>query len=210
MQPIVLLGVAVAAVALVSTGFLNDNMSWNEFELWVQQLGWGEDRLTSPISMAHVDLEIKKIVNDAGTDPADCDEQTQEEQDECIKAANWDDYFDNVIQSCSFHGDKDINLPPASTSTNEVTVLNDGIIICKMLNEDGNAIAEGKRTIVEMGGYTASDKEIIHINQCITENGLVSVPFPDPANCLDVQTPIHFVKLVVEDPIWADTAIDEE
>ena len=39
MQPIILLGVAVAAVALVSTGFLAGE-PWNEFELWVQQLGW--------------------------------------------------------------------------------------------------------------------------------------------------------------------------
>ena len=60
MQPIILLGVAVAAVALVSTGFLAE--PWNQFELFVQQLGWGEADLDSPISAATVDLEIKKIL----------------------------------------------------------------------------------------------------------------------------------------------------
>jgi len=188
MQPIVLLGVAVAAVALVSTGFLQ-NESWNQFELWVQQLGWGEDMLMSPISHAFVDLEVKKILNDNGSpsDPAD-------------------DYFDNVIQSCSFHADKNIPAPPApfaATTTTEgleVLVISEGVIICKMLNEDQNAIAEGKISIVELGGYVSSDKKFVPIVQCITETGLV-----EAENCLDVQTPIHYVKLVVENALWEET-----
>jgi len=204
MQPIVLLGVAVAAVALVSTGFLQDEEGtmWNQFELWLQQLGWGEAPLTSPISHAFVDLEVKKIVNDAGTDPLDCDEATQEEQDACIAEAFADDFFDNVIQACIFHADKSIPAPPTG-----VQVLNDGIIICKMLNEDGNAIAEGKRTIVSLGtnGYVESTKILIPIEQCITDEGVVKTPDDskdENANCLDVQAPIHFVKLVVEDALW--------
>jgi len=56
MQPIIVLGVAAVAVALIGTGFLGD--PWNEFELWVQQLGWGEADVGSPISHATVDLEI--------------------------------------------------------------------------------------------------------------------------------------------------------
>lgn len=190
MQPIVLLGVAVAAVALVSTGFLQTE-EWNQFLLDVQGLGWGEDMLNSPISHAFVDLEIKKILNDNNTpeNPAD-------------------DYFDNVIQSCSFHADKNIDAPPASFPATQllpgldVQVFNDGVIICKMLNEDQNAIAEGKITIVELGGYVSSDKEFVPIVQCITEEGLVEAP-----NCLDVQTPIHFVKLVVEDALWEEVII---
>ena len=190
MQPIVLLGVAVAAVALVSTGFLQ-NESWNEFELWVQQLGWGEDMLMSPISHAFVDLDVKKILNDNETpnNPAD-------------------DYFDNVIQSCSFHADKDIEAPPANvapgigTTGLSVQVFNDGIIICKMLNEQSQAIAEGKISIVALEGYTSSEKEHVPIVQCITELGLV-----EEENCLDVQTPIHFVKLVVENALWEETII---
>jgi len=191
MQPIVLLGVAVAAVALVSTGFLDDE-TWNQFQLTLQSLGWGEEMLNSPISHAFVDLEVKKILNDneTPTNPAD-------------------DYFDNVISACSFHADKDINAPPAPFEATvgqtglEVNVLNDGVIICKMLDDRQLAIAEGKTTIVELGGYTSSDKELVPIVQCITENGLV-----EKENCLDVQTPIHFVKLVVEDALWTETITD--
>jgi len=204
MQPIVLLGVAVAAVALVSTGFLNEgeDTMWNEFRVWLQQLGWGEAPLTSPISHAFVDLEVKKIVNDNDTDADDCEEQTKEETDACRAEAFADDFFDNVIQSCSFHADKNIPAPPADAQQ----VLNDGIIICKMLNEDGNAIAEGKRTIVSLGtdGYLASTKILIPIEQCITDEGVVQTvdELDENANCLDVQAPIHFVKLVVEDALW--------
>ena len=191
MQPIVLLGVAVAAVALVSTGFLNDE-TWNQFELTLQSLGWGEEMLNSPISHAFVDLEVKKILNDNGspTDPSD-------------------DYFDNVIQSCSFHADKNIDAPPApfapgiGTTGLAVNVINDGVIICKMLDDRQLAIAEGKISIVDLGGYVSSDKAFVPIVQCITENGLVESP-----NCLDVQTPIHFVKLVVEDSLWSETITD--
>ncbi len=175
MQPIILLGVAVAAVALVSTGFLSE--PWNQFDLWVQQLGWGENSLDSPISHATVDLEVKKIVNDNGTATFD------------------DDYFDNVIQSCSFHsGD---NIAPALGN-----VINEGVIICKMLDDRGLAIAEGKITIPN--GYDASSKLFVPISQCITENGVVSTPDGTPANCLDVQTAIHQVKLVVEGPLGED------
>jgi len=207
MQPIVLLGVAVAAVALVSTGFLNEgeDTMWNEFRVWLQQLGWGEAPLTSPISHAFVDLEVKKIVNDNDTDPADCDEQTKEEQDACEAEAFADDFFDNVIQSCSFHADKSIPAPPE-----DVQVLSDGIIICKMLNEDGNAIAEGKVTIVSIDGYEKSTKILIPIEQCITDEGVFeTLDSADlNANCLDVQAPIHFVKLVVEDALWIPEDFD--
>jgi len=206
MQPIVLLGVAVAAVALVGTGFLNNN-SWNEFELWVQQLGWGEDMLTSPISHAFVDLEIKKLVNDNGTPISDCPDD--EDREACEANARMDDYYDNVIHECSFHADKDIPAPPASGQGTEVLVLNEGVIICKMLNEDGNAIAEGRITIVDIDGYTSSDKEFIPISQCILPDGHVDAGNGNHAFCLDVQTPIHFVKLVVEDAQWQATDISD-
>ena len=182
MQPIILLGIAVAAIALVSTGFLQGD-PWNQFELLVQSLGWGENMLNSPISHAFVDLEIKKILNDAGTEESG------------------DDFFDNVIQSCSFHGDKDIDAIPPDTQTTAITTINPGVIICKMLDENNNAFAEGKITLED--GYTASDKLLVPIQQCITDHGLV-----EEENCLDVQAPIHFVKLVVEAPIWTEEQLE--
>jgi len=176
MQPIILLGVAVAAVALIGTGFLAD--PWNQFDLWVQQLGWGENKLMAPISHATVDLEVKKIVNDNETPDLLAD-----------------DYFDNVIQSCSFHSADDIPGIPE-----EATPINDGLIICKMLDDRELAIAEGKLTIP--GGYDSSDHLFVPIQQCITPEGVVETTDGSPANCLDVQAPIHHVKLVVEAPLW--------
>ena len=109
MQPIILLGVAVAAVALVGTGFLAGDQPWNQFEIWVQQLGWATNTIESPISHATVDLEIKKILN---TDDPD------------------NPFYDNVISDCSFHSNEDI---PAATGPGA----RDGVIICKILGGDG-------------------------------------------------------------------------
>jgi len=180
MQPIILLGIAVAAIALVSTGFLQGE-PWNEFVLFVQSLGWGESMLNSPISHAFVDLEVKKIQNDGPDGEPD----------------TGDDFFDNVIHACSFHGDKDIPGIPPSTLQTIVTPINNGVIICKMLDENNNAFAEGKLAIP--GGYGSSGTLFVPIVQCITDEGLV-----EEENCLDVQAPIHFVKLVVEAPLWQE------
>ena len=171
MQPIILLGVAVAAVALVGTGFLAT--PWNQFELFVQQLGWGEADLDSPISSATVDLEIKKIVNDAGT-----------------TGDTSDDFYDNVISDCSFH---------SATSIAGTTApgARDGKIICKILNENDEAFAEGHIPIPSATGYTASDVLLIPIDMCIDSE----TPTSSTPNCLDVQAPIHAVKVVVEAPI---------
>ena len=165
MQPIILLGVAVAAVALVSTGFLAD--PWNQFELFVQQLGWGEADLDSPISSATVDLEIKKILSEDGT------------------------FYENVISDCSFHSADSISAATGSGAR-------DGKIICKILDENLNAFAEGHIPIVAADGYSGSDTLFIPIDMCIDSElgALVSDP-----NCLDVQAPIHAVKVVVEAPI---------
>ena len=167
MQPIILLGVAVAAVALVSTGFLAD--PWNQFELFVQQLGWGESQLDSPVSSATVDLEIKKILSDDGT------------------------FYENVISDCSFHSADSI---PGVTGSGA----RDGVIICKILDDNLNAFAEGRIAIPAATGYVGSTTPalLIPIDMCInSELGpLVSDPF-----CLDVQAPIHAVKVVVEAPV---------
>ncbi len=172
MQPIILLGVAVAAVALVGTGFLAGDQPWNQFEIWVQQLGWATNTIESPISHATVDLEIKKILN---TDDPD------------------NPFYDNVISDCSFHSNEDI---PAATGPGA----RDGVIICKILGGEGQAIAEGRMVIVAADGYSNSDTKLIPIDQC----ALIATPTPadgsDP-NCLDVMAPIHGVKLVVEAPI---------
>ena len=118
MQPIIILGVVAAAAALIGTGFLGNG---GNIALWVQSLGWGEQDLKAPISHAFIDLNLKKIANNAGT-PTD----------------NSDDFFDNVISSCSFHSDDSIRSADPSSE------LSPGVIICKLTDDRDKAIAEGR------------------------------------------------------------------
>ncbi len=182
MQPIIVLGVAAVAVALIGTGFLGE--PWNEFTLFVQQLGWGESDVDSPISSATVDLEIKKTLNENDTLMSECDvlillDNDPEAFDECIAAQRADDFFENTIKFCSFHSDDSI--PPSMS-----TQVSPGKIICKLTDDRDLAIAEGKLNFDE---YTGSETLLIEITQ---------LAYPE-AN--DVQAPIHDVKLIVEAPI---------
>jgi len=120
MQPIIILGAAVVGVALLGTGFLGE--PWNNIELWVQELGWGERNLEAPISHAYIDLELKKEIND-GPDGE--------------RGTN-DDYFNNIIRACSFHSDDSLDEVDAELG------IAPALIICKLTNEEGLAIAEGR------------------------------------------------------------------
>ena len=162
MQPIIVLGVAAVAVALVGTGFLGE--PWNEFELWVQQLGWGEADVDSPISHATVDLNIKKTRN-CGPDK------------ECN---TMDDFFENRISHCSFHSDDSI--PPAMGKTQ----VSPGVLICKLTDDRDLAIAEGKLNFDE---YTGSETLLIEITQlAYPEANDVQAPIHDVK--LIVEAPI--------------------
>ena len=140
MQPIIILGAAVVGVALLGTGFLGE--PWNNIELWVQELGWGERNLEAPISHAYIDLELKKEINENGTPRAVCDSITDPvEKAKCVADAKSDDYFNNVIKACSFHSDDSLDeLDPKLG-------LSPALIICKLTNEEGLAIAEGKQIL---------------------------------------------------------------
>ncbi|MEX0656422.1 MAG: hypothetical protein WD154_02615, partial [Nitrosopumilaceae archaeon] len=63
-----------------------------------------------------------------------------------------------IVTACAFHSDEDI-LPGTERSDGS-----DGKLICKLLNEDGNAIAEGDITFSQ---YAASEILEIPINQPI-------------------------------------------
>lgn len=119
MQPIILLGIVAGAAVLIGTGFLGTPV--NNIALWVQSLGWGEQDLQAPISHAFIDLNLKKLANDNGTPDQ-----------------KGDDYFDNVISSCSFHSDQSIR------SADTATELSPGVIICKLTDDRDRAIAEGR------------------------------------------------------------------
>ncbi len=185
MQPIIVLGVAAVAVALVGTGFLGE--PWNQFTLFVQQLGWGEADVDSPISSATVDLEIKKTTNDNGTPVSECDPLKGQDNDpepgetfeECEIRQRADDFFENTIKFCSFHSEDDID---EATGTQ----VSPGLLICKLTDDRGLAIAEGR---LNFDKYDGSDKLFIEITMTAF----------DGAN--DVQAPIHDVKLIVTAPI---------
>lgn len=178
MQPIIILGAAVVAVALVGSGFLGE--PWNNIELWVQELGWGEENLSAPISHAYIDLELKKEINDNDTPEDDSD-----------------DYFNNLIKACSFHSDQSIAGSDLRQDQSGDLNLAPALIICKLTNEEGLAIAEGKKVLngqedetcpqrdPPINGYEASEK--IRIDICQTAY--------DFSN--EVQE-VHDIKIIVE------------
>ena len=100
-----------------------------------------------------------------------------------IQSANGQAAYKNVIEACSFHSDQSIP--------------GEAIIICKLTNEDGNIIAEGRITIDDPG-YVASDRWLITIDVFAFENSH------------DVKN-VHDVTLVVlgDDPTEDGTFINQ-
>jgi len=185
MQPIIVLGAAVVGLALLGSGFLgNADDVWNRITLFIQELGWGEGQIESPISAATIDLELKKVKNSNGSeDPTD-------------------DFFDNIIRACSFHSLQSIDEAKGK-------VIAHPLIICKILNGNQQAIGEGKlildgvdrsapsaeeiangvckQRVAELG-YTGSDHINIDICQCAFEGAC------------DVQK-AHDIKIIVQGAI---------
>jgi len=197
MQPIIVLGAAVVGLALLGSGFLgNPDDVWNRITLFVQEMGWGEAQIESPISAATIDLELKKVKNSNGSeDPTD-------------------DFFDNIIRACSFHSLQSI--PAASGDPSKV--LAHPLIICKILNGAQQAIGEGKLILdgvdrsnpdaedIANGvckqreaetGYLASDHISIDICQCAFEGAC------------DVQK-AHDIKIIVEGAISEQVSGEQE
>ncbi len=203
MQPIIILGAAVVGVALLGTGFLGE--PWNNIELWVQELGWGERNLEAPISHAYIDLELKKEINDNDTTEEKClamKELTKEELAKCIEDADKDDYFNNVIKACSFHSDDSLDPFNTKKDSNGVTLgISPALIICKLTNEEGLPIAEGKQILngnndllecpqrdTVLNGYDGSTT--IRIDICQTAFGFSN----------EVQE-VHDIKIIVENAL---------
>ena len=83
MQPIILLAALAVGGGLISTGFLAGS---NEFEIWIQDLGFAEGDIESPLDHANVDFQVEKIK----VDPDDIPD-------------TGDEFFKNNITGCSFH-----------------------------------------------------------------------------------------------------------
>jgi len=177
MQPIIILGAAVVGVALLGTGFLGE--PWNNIELWVQELGWGERNLESPISHAYIDLELKKEINNG----PDGERGTQ------------DDFFNNIIKACSFHSDDSLD-PAAGEGLN----LSPALIICKLTNEEGQAIAEGRIILDGKGDETCPQRD----NPINGYDGSDTIRIDICQNAFELSNEVqevHDIKIIVENAL---------
>lgn len=128
MQPIIVL-VLLGIVIVSFTGIgVQQVQSAGTFDVWVQQYGWAEEDIVPPVSNFSVELILEKANNDNGTplNPTD-------------------DFFETFVKGCIFSSTE--NMP-------EGTGLSPGKVICKLLNADGDAIAEGREFFFS---YTAND-----------------------------------------------------
>ena len=149
LQRIIVLALAVVIVSLMGTGVLAE--PWNEFDLFVQQFGWGEENLVSPVSNPTVEVRINQIPNPPG-DPI------------------------NLITACVFKSAQD--LPEASG-------LSRGSAICKLIDDQGLAIAEGR---LSFKSYTANEDLIVIITDLV---------FPGSNN----NELIFDIKFIIQKPI---------
>ena len=128
MQPIIVLVLLVIIVVSLSGIGIQQVQSWNQFDLLVQQYGWTEKDIEPPVSNFSVELMLEKALNDNGTpeDPID-------------------DFFETFVKGCIFSSTED--MPEGSG-------LAPGKVICKLMNAQGDAIAEGREFFFS---YTAND-----------------------------------------------------
>ena len=88
MQPILLIAGLAVGAGLISTGFLAGT---NTFEVWIQDLGFGEGAIESPLEHVNVDFEVTKIL----ADPTPNADGTSD--------GSGDEFYKNNITACSFH-----------------------------------------------------------------------------------------------------------
>ena len=149
LQRIIVLAIVVVIISLMGTGVLAE--PWNEFDLFVQDFGWGEETLVSTVSNPNVEIRLIQVPNPP-SDPI------------------------NLISACIFHSAEDI---PAGNG------LAQGSAICKLLDDQGLAIAEGR---IFFKSYTASDDLQVFISQMV---------FPGSNN----NELIFDIKLIIQKPI---------
>ena len=132
MQSILIVaGIAVGA-ALLGTGFLSGS---NEFQIWVQDLGFAESEIESPIEHANIDFVITKTK----IDPDDV-------------ADSGDEFFSNDITACSFHTFEEMD-----DGSDVICKL-----FSWDLNDKHVVVCEGRDTLRD---YTSSDTVFIDITQ---------------------------------------------
>ena len=180
MQPIILLAALVVGGGLISTGFLAGN---NEFEIWIQDLGFGEGAIESPIDHVNVDFEVTKIL----VDPTP------------TLPNSGDEFFKNDITACSFH-----------TWDN---VVNGTDVICKLFSwpqnsattdpEDRVVVCEG-RYIFGPNGTNDPASGTGNPEYVPSTTRLIQIEQEAYTGACDVQN-IDFVKIIAigEEPMGA-------
>ena len=133
MQQLLLFAIIGIGIVGMSVGFAQNAILLN-----VQQLGVGENFITSPISAADVDFELAKVQRSIDPTPN-----------------NADDYFVNLITGCSFHSGQDIQGP--ATIICKLTDDRNG------KDKFGAVIAEGRSFLPN--GYTHDTRIVIPIVQ---------------------------------------------
>jgi len=141
LQPIIVLFLIVIIVSISGLG-IQQVQSGNQFELLVQQYGWAEKDIDPPVSDFSVELMLEKELNDNDTtDPTD-------------------DFFETFVRGCIFSSTQD--MPAASN-------LSPGSVTCKLMDAQGNAIAEG---LIVFLSYTANEPIEIIAFSTISDDSL--------------------------------------
>ena len=154
MQPIILLAALAVGGGLISTGFLAGT---NEFEIWVQDLGFAESPIESPFEHVNVDFTITKTLVDPNETPNTGDE-----------------FYKNEITACSFHTFEAVDngatiicklfsWKQGATGTG----IEDRVVVCEGRvvvggPEDGSNTGEGPDPPAD---YTPSDTFFIEVEQ---------------------------------------------
>jgi len=117
LQPIIIIALLVLVVVSFTGIGIQQVQSWNQLDVLVQQYGWAEKDIEPPVSDVSVKLLLEKVLNDNETpDPTD-------------------DFVETFVKGCIFS---------STQGMLEGTGLAPGKVICKLMNAEGNAIAEGK------------------------------------------------------------------
>ena len=157
MQQLLLFAIIGIGIVGMSVGFAQNAILLN-----VQQLGVGENFITSPISAADVDFELGKVQRSVDAIPN-----------------NADDYFVNLITGCSFRTAEEIK-GPATVICKLTDDRNGkdkfGAVIAEGRVELPNGLAANTRTvipIIQTAFQDANDVQLVHDVKIIVQG-------PDP------------------------------
>jgi len=156
LQPIIVLFLIVIIVSLSGLG-IQQIQSWNQFDLLVSQYGWAEKDIAPPVPDFSIKLMLEKKLNDNDTpEPTD-------------------DFFETFVSGCTFSSTQ--GMPAASG-------LGQGTIICKLMNAQGDAIAEARTLFmsytgnesIELKAFTTTSDDSLNFKNIFDVTAVVEAP----------------------------------